>query len=69
MIIRFEGGIRLPSAPALAVIAAAKGTSYPSRFMAGTVTEPMAAVVAGPEPDSAANSMQAKTVTRPMEPR
>ena len=62
-----EGGIRMPSVPALQITPAANFFVYPRLIMPAMTMLPMATTVAGEEPDTAANSMQASTeaIARP----
>src|SRR6266481_352455 len=57
-----------PRAPAPAVSAAAKGASYPLRFMAGIITDPTAAVSADADPDTPEKNIALRTVTNPRPP-
>ena len=64
-----DGGMRIPSVPALAMMPAAKSLEYPIWRMPAIAIVPMATTVAGEEPDKAANSMQAKTEDMARPPR
>ena len=65
--ITMDGGIRIPSVPALQTTPAAKGCEYPARTMPAITIEPTATTVAGEEPETAANRQQARTeaIARP----
>ena len=62
-----DGGMRIPSVPALQITPAAKSLVYPTCRIPAMTMVPMATTVAGEEPDSAANIMQANTdaIARP----
>ena len=68
MTITIEGGIRMPSAPEVAMTPAPKRLGKPCFTIAGMMIEPMATTVAGEEPDTAANSAQAITPASPRPP-
>src|SRR5574343_1948567 len=63
-----DGGIRIPSAPAVVMMPAPKRFGKPALTIAGSRMAPMATTVAGDEPDTAANSAQASTPARPRPP-
>jgi len=63
------GGISGPQQAALAMITAEKSALYPSFFIAGIKTDPMAVASATAEPDRPAKNMLAKTLTSPRAPR
>jgi hypothetical protein len=67
--ITMDGGIRMPSVPALQITPAAKGCEYPALTMPAMTIEPTATTVAGDEPETAANSMQAITEAIASPPR
>ncbi len=56
-----EGGIRMPSVPALQMTPAANFFVYPRLIMPAITMLPIATTVAGEDPETAANSMQAST--------
>ena len=63
-----DGGIRMPSVPALQITPAAKSLRIAGACTMPAMTiEPTATTVAGDEPETAANSMQASTeaIARP----
>jgi hypothetical protein len=62
------GGIRGPQHAALAMIAAVKSALYPSFFIAGIKTDPIAVASATADPDRPAKNMLAKTLTSPRAP-
>ncbi len=66
--ITIDGGMRMPSAPAEAMVPTPKRVGKPCFTIAGSRIEPMATTVAGEEPDTAANSAQANTAARPRPP-
>ncbi len=66
--ITMDGGIRMPSAPEVAITPAPKRLGNPALTMAGSKIEPIATTVAGLEPETAANSAQATTPPRPRPP-
>ena len=66
--ITMDGGIRMPSAPAVVMMPAPNLLGKPARTIAGSRIEPIATTVAGDEPDTAANSAQANTPARPRPP-
>ena len=66
--ITIDGGIRMPSAPDVAITPAPKRFGYPCLTIAGSRMEPIATTVAGEEPEMAANSAQATTAARPNPP-
>jgi hypothetical protein len=68
MTMTMDGGIRMPSAPEVAMTPAPNLFGKPALTMAGSRMEPMATTVAGLEPETAANSAQASTPARPRPP-
>src|SRR5574343_471075 len=68
MTITMDGGIRMPSAPAVVMMPAPNLLGKPALTMAGSRIEPIATTVAGLEPDTAANRAQASTPARPRPP-
>ena len=63
-----DGGIRIPSAPEVAITPAPNLFGKPALTIAGNRIEPIATTVAGEEPETAANSAQATTPARPRPP-
>ena len=63
------GGIMGPSPPEIVIKPAANSSSYPSFFISGYMTDPIAATVPGAEPDRAAKKAQATTVAIANPPR
>src|SRR6478752_8131393 len=63
-----DGGIRMPSAPEVAITPAPKRLGKPCATIAGSTIEPIATTVAGDDPEIAANSAQAITAARPRPP-
>jgi len=63
------GGMMGPMQAAVAVMAAPRSSSKPSRFMAGIMIIPMATAVATADPEMAAKIAQAMTVAWPSPPR
>jgi hypothetical protein len=63
-----DGGIRIPSAPEVAITPAPNLFGKPALTIAGNKIEPIATTVAGDEPETAANSAQATTPARPRPP-
>ena len=63
-----DGGIRIPSAPDVAMTPAPNLFGKPALTIAGNRIEPIATTVAGLEPETAANNAQASTPARPRPP-
>ncbi len=68
MTMTIDGGIRMPSAPEVAMTPAPNLFGKPALTIAGSRIEPIATTVAGLEPETAANSAQASTPARPRPP-
>jgi hypothetical protein len=62
------GGIKGPQHAALAMITAVKSALYPSFFMAGMRTDPIAVASATADPDRPAKNILATTLTSPRAP-
>src|SRR5690606_11434192 len=56
-----DGGINMPSVPALQTMPVANSFVYPARTMPAITMEPTATTVAGEDPDTAANKQHAST--------
>src|SRR5690625_3978003 len=56
-----DGGIKIPSVPALQTTPAANDSEYPARTIPAIAIEPTATTVVGDEPETAANNTQAST--------
>ena len=59
--ITIDGGIKIPSVPALHNIPAANFFGYPALTMPAIIIVPTATTVAGDDPETAAKKVQAKT--------
>src|SRR5471030_2011542 len=68
MIMLWEVGISAPEREAWVVTLTAYAALYPSRFMIGIMTPPMADVSATGEPDTPPNRVDATTLARPRPP-